>query len=68
MENLFSVLILKGMEDEFLADLHSDQFTKVCAESRISVVLNMREGYDHGYYFVASFMEDHFNHHAAFLK
>jgi S-formylglutathione hydrolase len=31
------------------------------------LTLRMQEGYDHSYYFVASFMEDHIQHHAAVL-
>jgi S-formylglutathione hydrolase len=29
--------------------------------------LRMQPGYDHSYYFIASFMEDHLRHHAAAL-
>ena len=28
----------------------------------------MQEGYDHSYYFIASFIEDHIKHHAKALK
>lgn len=66
--NSFFAFCFKGMEDEFLQDLHPEEFTRACAESRISVVLNMREGYDHGYYFISSFIEHHFEYHAKFLK
>ena len=30
--------------------------------------LHLREGYDHSYYFIASFLGDHFAHHAAALR
>jgi S-formylglutathione hydrolase len=32
------------------------------------VTVRMHEGYDHGYYFISTFMEDHLRHHAAQLR
>ncbi|XKL59974.1 hypothetical protein PGB90_000990 [Kerria lacca] len=61
------ILIDQGTEDEFLDQLYPTEFTEACAESRVSVILNMRDGYDHGYYFVSTFIEEHFKFHSQFL-
>ena len=37
------------------------------ALSFLDVDLRVRAGYDHGYYFISTFIEDHLNHHAAAL-
>ena len=34
----------------------------------LQVVLRKQDGYDHGYYFIATFMEDHIDMHAAALN
>jgi len=34
----------------------------------VAVVYRMHKDYDHSYYFMATFMEDHFDHHAKFLE
>jgi S-formylglutathione hydrolase len=38
------------------------------AKSGQTLNLRMQPGYDHGYYFIQTFMADHLRHHAAFLK
>ncbi len=61
------LLFHQGTQDEFLQELHPSEFTKICSENNIPVVLNMRDGYDHGYYFISTFIEEHFKHHARYL-
>ena len=59
------VRIEQGTADQFLDErLRPDLFEEACAAAGQSLDLRMREGYDHGYYFVASFMEEHISHHA----
>jgi S-formylglutathione hydrolase len=41
---------------------------QACAENRIPVALRMRDGYDHSYYFIATFIDDHIRHHAERLR
>jgi len=41
---------------------------EACTEAGIDLTLNLREGYDHSYYFVTTFMADHLAWHAARLK
>lgn len=62
------LLIDQGMADKFLAEqLHPDRFEAVCRTVGQPLTLRRHAGYDHGYYFIASFVEDHLRHHAAAL-
>ena len=62
------LLIDQGLADKFLAEqLHPHLFEAACAEAGQPLTLRRHEGYDHGYYFIASFVEDHLRHHAAQL-
>jgi S-formylglutathione hydrolase len=56
------------MGDQFLEqELHPHLFEAACAEVGYPLTLRRHDGYDHGYYFITSFMEDHLRHHAAIL-
>jgi len=58
-------LVDQGTADGFLEEgLRPKVLESACAEADISLRLNMREGYDHSYYFISSFMEDHIAWHA----
>jgi S-formylglutathione hydrolase len=62
------ILIDQGLSDKFLAEqLHPEAFEAACAESGQSLTLRRHGGYDHGYFFIATFMEDHLRHHAQTL-
>lgn len=64
-----TILIDQGMADRFLDEqLRPELFQAACAEAGQSLVLNRREGYDHSYWFIASFIESHLRHHAANLR
>lgn len=59
------ILIDQGTGDEFLAEqLHPAQFEEACAVVGQPLSLRLHTGYDHGYYFIATFMADHLAHHA----
>jgi S-formylglutathione hydrolase len=59
------ILIDQGLADKFLAEqLHPDLFAAACQTARQPLTLRKHAGYDHGYYFVASFVGDHLRHHA----
>jgi S-formylglutathione hydrolase len=59
------LLIDQGADDEFLGDqLKPGSLEQACLATHHPVELNMREGYDHSYYFVASFINDHLRYHA----
>lgn len=60
-----TLLIDQGTADDFLAEqLKPDLFGDACRDAGQPLQLNMRDGYDHSYYFIASFMADHMAHHA----
>ena len=55
--------------DQFLEEqLDPEMFLKEAANHGQRVTHRMQPGYDHSYYFVASFVEDHVAHHAAVLR
>ena len=59
------ILIDQGLDDKFLAaQLHPQLFEAACAAIGQPLTLRRHAGYDHGYYFVQSFMADHLAHHA----
>jgi S-formylglutathione hydrolase len=60
------LLIDQGLADKFLAEqqLLPERFEAACAQVDQPLTLRRHEGYDHGYYFVASFMADHLRFHA----
>jgi S-formylglutathione hydrolase len=63
------ILIDQGTTDNFLdTQLKPELFQKACDAAGVELSLHYREGYDHSYYFIATFMEDHINHHARLLK
>lgn len=64
-----AMLVDQGLADKFLAEqLHVDLFEAACRAARQSLTLRRHDGYDHGYFFIASFIEDHLRFHADALK
>lgn len=62
------ILVDQGADDAFLADqLQPWHLADACAQADIPLRLRQHEGYDHGYHFVATFIDDHLDHHAAAL-
>ncbi|MCB5363605.1 S-formylglutathione hydrolase [Pusillimonas sp. CC-YST705] len=63
------ILVDQGMADSFLAEqLYPEAFEQACEQAGQALTLRRHEGYDHGYYFISTFMEDHMNFHAKQLK
>ncbi|PXW93430.1 S-formylglutathione hydrolase [Sphaerotilus hippei] len=63
------ILIDQGLDDRFLAEqLHPEAFEAACVMAGQPLTLRRHAGYDHGYYFISSFVEDHLRHHAATLS
>jgi len=63
------ILIDQGLADKFLLEqLHPHLFEAACQAIGQPLALRRHDGYDHGYYFIQSFMADHLAHHAAVLK
>lgn len=59
------ILIDQGMKDNFLKEqLMPHKLQQACQSHKIPLKLNLRQGYDHSYYFISSFMQDHMCWHA----
>lgn len=65
---LAEILVDQGTEDPFLAtQLMPERLEQACARAGIALTLRRQPGYDHSYFFVATFIEDHLRWHAARL-
>jgi len=63
-----SLLVDQGLADKFLAEqLQIDRFEATCRAAGQPLVLRRHACYDHGYWFIASFIEDHLRFHADML-
>ncbi|WP_064605615.1 S-formylglutathione hydrolase [Photobacterium sp. J15] len=62
-------LVDQGTEDEFLTEQLKPELLEAAAKkNNYPLELRMQEGYDHSYYFITSFIEDHLRFHAGYLK
>lgn len=62
------ILVDQGLDDQFLAEqLNPELFEGACKARGIRLELRRHDGYDHGYYFISTFMADHLQHHARIL-
>jgi S-formylglutathione hydrolase len=58
------IVVDQGTADQFLeSQLKPELLQEACVRSGVSLDLRMREGYDHSYFFIASFIEDHLRFH-----
>jgi S-formylglutathione hydrolase len=63
------ILIDQGLSDQFLqTQLHPHLFEEACKKVGYPLQLRRHEGYDHSYYFISTFMQDHLVHHARILR
>jgi len=63
-----TILIDQGEADDFLQEqLQPERFADACRVAGQALELRMQPGYDHSYFFIASFIEDHLRFHAAAL-
>merc|ERR1740121_3519975 len=67
-----NILVDQGAADSFLSgdvnQLQPSALEEACKKAGLSLTLNMREGYDHSYFFISTFIDDHISHHAKYLK
>ena len=64
-----ALLVDVGLADKFLGEqLNIDRFEAACRDAGQSLTLRRHAGYDHGYFFIASFVEDHLRFHADALN
>ena len=62
------ILIDQGLGDQFLErELHPHLFEDACHQAGYALKLRRKAGYDHGYYFISTFMEEHLRHHHLIL-
>ena len=62
------ILIDQGLSDKFLnSQLMPQEFESACKLAAQPLTLRRHAGYDHGYYFIATFIEDHIRFHAKIL-
>jgi S-formylglutathione hydrolase len=67
--NVSSILVDQGTDDSFLNEqLKPDLLELACSTAGIDLTLRMQPGFDHSYYFIASFMEDHLRWHSDRLR
>jgi S-formylglutathione hydrolase len=63
------ILVDQGLNDQFLQQqLMPEEFEKACAQARQPLTLRRHAGYDHGYYFISTFMHDHLAFHHEILR
>lgn len=63
------LLVDQGTDDAFLeSQLRPDLLRRACEKAGHPLTLNLRQGHDHSYYFIATFIGAHIAHHAAALK
>ncbi|HWU56183.1 MAG TPA: alpha/beta hydrolase-fold protein, partial [Rhizomicrobium sp.] len=62
------ILIDQGLDDKFLAEqLHPHLFEAAAGAAGQKLTLRRHAGYDHGYFFIQTFMDDHLRHHHRLL-
>jgi S-formylglutathione hydrolase len=67
-EEQLPILVDQGLEDEFLGEqLKPGALEQACIATHYPLEIRMREGYDHSYFFVASFIDEHLQYHATAL-
>lgn len=62
------VLIDQGLEDQFYSQLNPAKMNQVCESVGQKLSLREHAGYDHGYFFIQSFIDDHLQFHALQLQ
>ncbi|XP_073298234.1 S-formylglutathione hydrolase [Primulina huaijiensis] len=64
-----TILIDQGEDDKFMHDqLQPHKFEEACRKANVPLLLRLQPGYDHSYFFITTFIEDHLHHHAQALK
>jgi S-formylglutathione hydrolase len=62
------ILVDQGLADQFLeSQLLPERLEQACKDAGYPLTMRRQPGYDHGYYFISTFIEDHLRHHARAL-
>jgi len=68
-EEKLHLFVDQGTADNFFTEqLRTELLEEACKQANHPYTIRYQEGYDHSYYFIASFIEDHVVHHAQALK
>ena len=63
------MLVDQGSNDQFLeVQLQPTRFIEACTQANYPLIYRFREGYDHSYFFIESFIEEHLRFHAEHLR
>lgn len=62
------VLIDQGLSDQFYSQLNPEKYQQACHQVGQKLTLRLHQGYDHGYFFIQSFIDDHLQFHALQLQ
>lgn len=63
------ILVDQGLDDSFLHNqLLTSNLKEACMNANIPIEIRMQPGYDHSYFFISTFIEDHITYHARALK
>ena len=63
-----TILVDQGTADDYMDGLRPDLFGAACKRAGQALNLRMQPGYNHTYYFISTFVDDHLRHHAAALS
>lgn len=64
-----TILIDQGEADNFLGNqLLAHKFEEACRKNNVPLLLRLQPGYDHSYFFISTFIDDHIRHHAQAVK
>ena len=62
-----NILVDQGSKDQFLGiQFHSDSLVNSAEHSNVDLTYNLKQDYDHSYYFISTFIEDHLVFHSKF--
>lgn len=63
------ILVDQGLADNFLeSQLKPELFEQACEKAGQKLTMRRQPGYDHSYFFISTFIEDHLRHHANILR
>ncbi|KAL3280554.1 hypothetical protein HHI36_003783 [Cryptolaemus montrouzieri] len=64
------LFIDQGAADKFLQEeqLLPNNLVEACKIAKVPIILNKREGYDHSYFYISSFIGEHIKHHSGYLQ
>ena len=69
-EKLKLFITFQGAADKFYIEkqLQPENLVEACRSVSVPIILNLREGYDHSYYYISTYIGEHFDFHAKILK